>query len=237
MPKRRINPWSVWALVAIMLGGLLVYYNWLKTVEEQMKSGRPARMRPIAATSETDHRGDRPVLFNKDGKLYLVGYFYTGDREQAASVCRRMEAMRAPFAATGKVFLVGVTMAPAEETGEVLAAFAEANGFTGDEWIFISGNEERIRNYMNKEFRYRGRRSSPAELEEHGLVYEPELGITLVDGDSWARGVYWAVRPVGEQKWDARSEHDIRYILTEEMGLELPGAGGEDENDSDDDNA
>lgn len=222
MADRRINPWSVWALIAIMLGGLLVYYNWVKTVNAQMAEGRPKKLRPVDKLRTDDHRGLQAELFDQDGNLYLVGYFYTADAAEALAVCRRMEKMYAPFAATGKVRLIGVTMAPDVEKPDDLKAFAEANGFTGDEWTFLSGDHDRLRKFMNKEFRYPGHKKPDEHREGESDLYVRELRITLVDGNSEIRGVYWEGIAKGELLNDAHSEHDIRYILTKEVEMELP---------------
>jgi cytochrome oxidase Cu insertion factor (SCO1/SenC/PrrC family) len=224
MSERKINPWSVWALIAIMLGGLLVYYNWVKTVNSQMAEGRPKKLRPVDKLRTDDHRGAQAELFDQDGKLYLVGYFYTADVAEAVAVCRRMETMYAPFAAAAKIRLVGVTMAPDVEKPAVLKAFAEANGFTGDEWTFITGDHDRLRKFMNKEFRYPGHKKPEELLEGENDLYARELRITLVDGNSEIRGVYWEGIAKGELLNDKHSEHDIRYILTKEMGMKLPEA-------------
>jgi len=205
-------------LIAIMLGGILVYFNWIKTVNEQMAEKRPKKLRPVDKLRTDDHHGGQAKLFDHDGELYLVGYFYAADTVEALAVCRRMEAMRAPFAQEDRLHLIGVTMAPELEKPADLMAFAEANGFTGDEWTFLTGDHDRLRKYMNKEFRYPGHKKPDEHREGEHDLYARELRITLIDGNAEIRGVYWQGDPKGELFNDKHSEHDINYLLTKEMG-------------------
>lgn len=222
--RPRINPWSVWVLIAIMFGGVLVYRSWIETVSEQMAEKRPKKLRPVDKLRTDDHRDGQAKLFDKDGRLYLVGYFYAADTAEALAVCRRMEAMRAPFAGIDDLHLIGVTMAPELEGPGELNAFAEANGFTGDEWTFLTGDHDRLRKYMNKEFRYPGHKKPDEYREGENDLYARELRVTLVDGNAEIRGVYWQGDPKGELLNDKHSEHDITYLLTEEMGVD-PATG------------
>ena len=184
-----------------------------------MREGRPARIRPVEKLRADDHRGGTAEVFAGDGTMYLVGSFYAGDETEALAVCRRLEAMREPFGDSVELYLVGTSMAPDLDTPDVLRAFAEKHGFEGDEWIFITGNRERIRKYMNKEFRYPGRAMPEEERERPEQLYEGEPRITLVDGRSEIRGVYWVREDAkGEVKNDKLSERDIRFLLDNEIG-------------------
>ena len=221
MPEKvspRINPWSVWVLIAVMLGGILITFSWLKTLERQFAEGKPPEVRPVERLRTDDHRGEQAELFNRDGLLYLVGYFYAGDEEEALAVCRRMQAMRVPFAAESRIKLVGVSMAPDLDTSERLNSFAQRHGYTGKEWIFLTGDRERMRKYMNKAFRYPGHVKPDKERKGATDLYARELRITLVHGGSeeqeaFIRGIYWQGIAKGEVRNDKMAEEHIRYLL------------------------
>jgi len=222
--RQRINPWSVWALIAIMLGGLLVYYNWLRTIEGQTVEGRPPFLRPIKAALETsDRTGESVRLFSsRDGKIYLVGYAYFGDEVEAVAVCKRLQAMRSAVGDDKRVELVLVSMAPDRDSPKVLEAFASKHGFEGDYWRFVGGD----RHYMNKFFRYPGHEKPDNYRETETDLYARELRISLVDAftgerdQAFVRGVYWEGKPEGELRNDSRIEKDIRYLLDAEGEVE-----------------
>ncbi len=220
--RSRINPWSVWVLIAVMFGGIVITFSWLETLKRQFTEGKPPEIRPVERLRSDDHRGRQAELFNRDGLLYLVGYFYAGDEVEALAVCRRMEAMRAPFAGQQRVRLVAVSMAPDLDTPAILNSFAQKHGYTGEEWTFLSGNRERMRKYMNKTFRYPGHEKPDRERKSETDLYARELRITLVDGgkgekEAFIRGIYWQGKAEGEVRNDGTAESHIRHLLEEDM--------------------
>ena len=65
MPEKvspRINPWSVWALIAVMLGGILITFSWLRTLERQFAEGKPPEVRPVERLRTDDHSGEQAEL-------------------------------------------------------------------------------------------------------------------------------------------------------------------------------
>ena len=213
----KINPWTVWALIFIMLMGILVYYSWLKTVQRQYVDGKPPFLRPVDRFRADGHKKDSIQLFDTKGRFYLVGYFYSGDEKEALAVCNRMVKMREAFPEVKEFSLVGFSMAPELDSSEKLLKFAEKNGFTSDDWIFVTGDRDRIRTYMNKFFRYPGHEKPDEYRETETDLYARELRISLVyqgasDEEAFIRGVYWEGIRKGEVKNDKSSVDDISYL-------------------------
>ena len=87
----KVNPWTVWVLILIMLSGILVYYSWLKTIHRQYADGKTPLLRPVDRFRADGHKGEAVELFDTKNKFYLVGYFYAGDEKEALAVCERMK--------------------------------------------------------------------------------------------------------------------------------------------------
>ena len=109
-------------------------------------------------------------------------------------------------------------MAPELDSSENLFKFAEKNGFTSDDWIFVTGDRDRIRTYMNKFFRYPGHEKPDEYRETETDLYARELRISLVyqgasDEEAFIRGVYWEGIRKGEVKNDKSSVDDISYLV------------------------
>ncbi|MEC9037229.1 MAG: SCO family protein [Verrucomicrobiota bacterium] len=213
---------TVWALIIIMLLGIVVYYSWLETLQRQSKGGKPPMLRPVDRFRSDGHKGQQVELFASEDILSLVGYFYAGDEVEALAVCRRIQAMRKKFPENIKFQLIGFSMDPELDNPEALAQFATKHGFTSDEWVFVSGDRERVRNYMNKFFRYPGHKKPDKYRESSTDLYARELRVSLVfkgSGDEKAviRGVYWDGVRKGEVRNDKASGKDMEFIIQNEM--------------------
>ncbi|MDP6859878.1 MAG: SCO family protein [Verrucomicrobiales bacterium] len=213
---------TVWALVIIMLSGIVVYYSWLKTVHRQLKDGKPPMLRPVDRFRSDGHKGQQVELFDSDNVMCLVGYFYAGDEAEALAVCRRIQAMRGNFPQEKKFRLIGFSMDPKLDSPEVLAEFAAKHGFTSEEWVFVSGDRDRVRNFMNKFFRYPGHKKPDKFRESLTDLYARELRVSLVhkgpnDEKAFIRGVYWEGIRKGEVRNDKTAETDIKFIIENEM--------------------
>jgi len=221
---------TVWALIIIMLLGIVVYYSWLRTVQRQFSGGKPPMLRPVDRFRSDGHKGQQVELFASENILSLVGYFYVGDEVEALAVCRRIQSMREKFSEATKFQLIGFSMDPKLDTPEVLERFASKHGFISDEWVFVSGDRDRVRNYMNKFFRYPGHRKPDKFRESSTDLYARELRISLVykgpnDEKAVIRGVYWEGVRKGEVRNDKTAETDIKFIIQNEMNEKQLGKG------------
>ena len=216
----KVNPWTVWVLIFIMLSGILVYYSWLKTVHRQYGDGKPPLLRPVDRFRADGHKGEPVQLFDTKNKFYLVGYFYAGDEKEALAVCERMKKMRETFPDISNISLIGFSMAPELDNSEKLTKFANHNGYTSDEWVFVTGDRDRIRTYMNKFFRYPGHQKPDEYRETETDLYARELRISLVfqsddDEEAFIRGVYWEGIRKGEVKNDSKVTDDVMYLVNQ----------------------
>lgn len=213
---------TVCILIAIMLSGILVYYSWLRTVQRQLVDGKPPMLRPVDRFRSDGHKGKQVELFDDDNVLYVVGYFYAGDEAEALAVCQRIEKIRNTFPEEKRFLLVGFSMDPKLDSAELLRKFASKHGFTSDEWLFVTGDRDRVRKFMNKFFRYPGHKKPDKFRETDSDLYARELRISLVHKDqnddrAFIRGVYWEGIRKGEVRNDEFSKQDIEFILQNEM--------------------
>ncbi|MDB4737451.1 SCO family protein [Verrucomicrobiales bacterium] len=205
-----------------MLSGILVYYSWLRTVQRQLVDGKPPMLRPVDRFRSDGHKGKQVELFDDDNMLYVVGYFYAGDEAEALAVCQRIEKIRNTFPEEKRFLLVGFSMDPKLDSAELLRKFASKHGFTSDEWLFVTGDRDRVRKFMNKFFRYPGHKKPDKFRETDSDLYARELRISLVHKDqnddrAFIRGVYWEGIRKGEVRNDEFSKQDIEFILQNEM--------------------
>ena len=91
---------------------------------------------------------------------------------------------------------------------------------TSEEWIFVTGDRDRIRTYMNEFFRYPGHQKPDEYRETETDLYARELRISLVfqsddDEEAFIRGVYWEGIRKGEVKNDSKVKDDITYLVNQ----------------------
>ena len=115
-------------------------------------------------------------------------------------------------------------MDPELDTSKKLSEFAKRNGYVSNEWTFVTGDRERIRKYMNKNFRYPGHEKPEEYRQTETDLYARELRISLVyqsdnDEEAFIRGVYWEGINKGEVKNDSSLKDDIRYLANQ---LKIP---------------
>jgi protein SCO1/2 len=137
-------------------------------------------------------------------------------------VCQRIEKIRNTFPEEKRFLLVGFSMDPKLDSAELLRKFASKHGFTSDEWLFVTGDRDRVRKFMNKFFRYPGHKKPDKFRETDSDLYARELRISLVHKDqnddrAFIRGVYWEGIRKGEVRNDESSKQDIEFILQNEM--------------------
>ena len=209
-------------LILIMFSGIAVYYSWLKTVHRQLVEGKPPMLRPVDRFRSDGHKGEPIQLFHSNDVLYLVGYFYAGDEREALTVCSRIQAMRSLFPEEKRFRLVGFSMDPNLDSADVLKGFASKHGFTSDEWVFVTGDRDRVRKFMNEFFRYPGHKKPDKYRKTDFDLYARELRISLVhkginDDNAFIRGVYWEGIRKGEVRNDKTSEEDMSFIIQNEM--------------------
>ena len=128
--------------------------------------------------------------------------------------------MRETFPDISNISLIGFSMAPELDNAEKLTKFANDNGYTSDEWVFVTGDRDRIRTYMNKFFRYPGHQKPDEYRETETDLYARELRISLVfqsddDEEAFIRGVYWEGIRKGEVKNDSNVKDDVMYLVNQ----------------------
>ncbi len=137
---------TVWALVAVMLGGILVTYNYLLRNRLEAHSSRPALIgrleKDLAAVNRT---GEEVNLGSLKGKVWVAGYLFTDCPKQCIGVAVKMAELHERFGENERFHLVSFSVNPAGDTPEKMDAFVKAHGIDAENWWFLTGDEEIIR--------------------------------------------------------------------------------------------
>ena len=210
--KRRINPWSVWMLILIMLGGLVVFYNYNLTLKRQAEEYRPAMVKRIDENFLfTRHDGQKVSVGDLEGKVWLVSHVFTRCPGQCGGMTESMKAFQEKHADNPLFNLVSVTMDPEHDTAEVMNEFRGRFDLKADNWWFVTGPAEAVNGYMFKYFYFKPTLKEDTEKEQENDIFKHDSKIALVDHARNVRGWYDLFTEEGEKKLDK----DLTIVLEE----------------------
>lgn len=217
-----VRPWTIWALVAVIIFGGLVGTQLLfkRIVPEVTKKAQrlPYLGRLEKDLEAVDSTGKTVRLSQLDGKVFLIAYVYTTCPRGCAEVVDKMRAMHARYGSDPRFHLVSVSLHPSHDTPEQLTAFRTTHGLTAPNWWFLTGNQEALRYYMTKQVNLRpvvdipeSDRVSPEDLFDH------DTRVALVDAQSHVREYYdvTAPDPGINRLIMQKLESDIASVLAE----------------------
>jgi cytochrome oxidase Cu insertion factor (SCO1/SenC/PrrC family) len=105
---------------------------------------------------------------------------------------------------------------PAEDTPEEMDRWIRENGFDAPNWWFLTGDEETIRDYMIRYFKFFGVRENtdPAAIAAQGK-YSHDQRLAVVDGKANVRGFYDVLNPDTGPDQIERLWKDLEFLLDE----------------------
>lgn len=227
MNAKRIDPKviTVWAIVIIMLSGILVTYNYVLRNRMEYHSERPAFMgkleKDLTALNRT---GEKVSLGTLRDKIWVAGNLFTDCPKQCIGVAQKMAELQKKFGKDDRFHLVSISVNPAGDTPEKMDAFVKAHGIDAPNWWFLTGDEEEIRDYMVSYFRFFPvtQNTDPESIATQG-AFQHDSRLALVDGKGNIRGYYDVLDARVGGEWEKKLLGDLEWLLAERDA----GAGSE----------
>jgi len=215
---RRIQPWSIWLVIGIMLGGIVVSFNYLKRNKAEAYSARP----PFAGKLERNltlrnREGEAVELARLKGKIWVGSYLYTGSPQRAPAVARKLRTIWEEFGDDPRFHLVTFSLDPEGDTAAKRSAFLANHGADHPRWWFLTAPREKVEGYVTRYLRMMPTR--PASTPEEEASWGPwkhDLRVVLIDGKANVRGFYQLLHPDRSEENLERLRRDIRYLLEQE---------------------
>ena len=146
----------------------------------------------------------RPVrLTDLRGTVWVADFVFTRCAGQCPMMTARMAELQRRFERTPQLRLVSITVDPAHDTPEALAAYANHAG-AGERWQFLTGEADAVIALARDGFHL--------GVSQDGTVQEPithSVRLVLVDRHGRLRGYYDA----DEAEAMRHLERDIRRLL------------------------
>lgn len=201
-----------------MLGGIAIFFKYVGELKRQSHSDRP----PYRAALETnlnaiEQSGKAVSLEQLKGKVYLCNYIFTRCPAQCIGVAEIMKEHQREWGGHPLFHMVSVSLDPLHDTPESLSAFTEKHDLKSDNWWFLTGDEEKIRKYMSKYFKFNVRKKAPEERANDSDLYDHEGLIALVDHKARIRGLYDVYDDERGKEYRDRLETDLARVMEEAM--------------------
>ena len=193
------NPW-VWGVI---FG--LVFIPLIRPLTRHVPEPPPV-MGELPAFSLVDSNGQPFGTEQMEGDVWVVGFFFTTCRTLCPRILAAMSTLQEKYVTyEHDVRLLAVTVDPATDTPEVLAAKAKEIGADPSVWTFVTGTEEQLREVVQGGFKtYMGERVTDGKTGLVDIAHTERL--VLVDWQGGIRG-YYGIDELGLDEVYHRSRH------------------------------
>ncbi len=144
------------------------------------------------------------------GKIWTANVFFTTCPTICPALMGNLGAVQTAFRDDPRVVTVSLTIDPANDTPEALAAYAEARGMDRERWWLLRGSPEEMQRVATQ-----GWRLGSLEDPIHHSAF-----VVLIDAAGQIRGFYNGMEASGLERLLA----DIRRLLAETPAETLAGA-------------
>lgn len=220
-PPKPVSPLVIWIpIIMVMLGGV-VLYNYLvqQSLKQKSASDRPPYLGRLEKDLNLIERSGKPVqLHQLKGKIIIAGYVYTRCPRGCAMVVQRMKELYDEFGGEPDLQFLSFTVDP-DDTPQILSDFANRFGITKDNWWFVNGPKDEVRNYLTFQFKFAGVKEVPeADRMNPDDKYLHDMKVALVDHQGHLRGHYDISNadPEFQKFWAEKVRKDLRHLLAEQ---------------------
>jgi len=221
-PEKQINPWSVYGLAIIIALGFVVGWNYLVFQSKRELNAMSERRLPMLSRLDSDikvtsSQGETFFLGDKaKGKVLVTSYLYTRCPSGCAGIAADMKALQDEFGDDANFQLLSVSLDPENDDPAALKQFKEQYGFTGENWLFLTGEKNDLSKYMERKFLFVPPQSKPEEERLfEGDLYVHDMRVALADHKGNVRGFYAVVDPMARDIHIKNLRTDIKRLLKE----------------------
>ena len=218
-PPKSVNPWTIWIPIIIIMLGAVVFYNYLVQQSMKKEKDRPPMLGRLENDLELTERSGKTVhLHDLKGKIIVAGYVYTRCPRGCALVVSKMKKLHEEFGDESGLQFLSFTVDP-DDTPQIMSEFATRFGITKDNWWFVNGPKDIVRNYLTFQFKFAGVKEIPeAERLNPDDKFIHDMKVALVDHKGNIRGHYDIANmdPEFEGFWQEKIRKDLRHLIAEQ---------------------
>ncbi len=215
---RRIHPFTLWIPIIVIMGGIVVAYNYFVKLSMEKRMPRPPVLSRLEKNLTLQERSGQTVeLKELKGKVIVACWVYTHCPRGCAGVVTSMLRLYKEFENDPDVRFLSVSVDPDDHPAD-LKKFADGLGIDSDKWWFVNGPKDVLRSYMTRYFSFTAVQDIPeAERASPGDKFLHDFRVALVDREGQVRGLYdiSSADPAFSQMHNDRIRHDMKLMLAE----------------------
>lgn len=215
------NPVVWWCTIVgiclvILFGSVFVTSSYRKKREQEINDPRPGYLSKLTDFRAINRDGQEVSLSQLEGKIWVAGYQYTDCPSGCLGMASVMETLHEQYGSQDDFHLVSISLNPAEDSPEKLNAWVKEHGVDVPKWWFLTGDEQYIRDYMIRNFRFYGvvENTEPEVIASEGK-FAHDQRLALVDRQGHVRGLYDVMDPEMGNAYLEKLNQDIQYLSTE----------------------
>lgn len=138
------------------------------------------------------------------GKVWIAGCFFTCCTDSCPKLSASLTRLQGELADEPDLRLVSLTVDPTRDTATVLSRYATAYNADADRWLFLTGSEDEVRNFVRERLKLVAEpNAAPEATEGSRVLHSPKL--TLIDKRGHINGYFDGTDPdaVGRLKFAA----------------------------------
>lgn len=216
----RIQPWSLWLIAALLLGGVLVSINYVKRNRAESLDPRPPFLGKLERDFEALNRDGSTVRLSQlKGRIWLAAHLYTDSPEKSPAVARHLKAIWGEFEADPRLQIVIFSVNPAGDSPEKRNQFLRAHGVDDPRWWFLTAEPREITRYLVRYVRMMppSPLTNPERRRDWG-PYQHDVRVALIDEKANLRRHYQLLHPETGNLHLARLREDLAYLLADGRG-------------------
>ncbi|TLV01614.1 SCO family protein [Dyadobacter luticola] len=160
----------------------------------------------IPPFSFVDQKGDTITEKVVENKIYVTDFFFTTCPTICPVMKREMIKVYNAYKGNPEVMILSHSIDPEHDTPQVLNTYAKDLGVEGNQWLFLTGQKEKIYEIGQNSYMSTAKEDKTAD---GGYIHSGAF--ILVDKDKHVRGMYDGTTDEGTQKLIA----DIETLLSE----------------------
>ena len=205
----------------VIFGSVFVTKSYLNRHHYELENYRPPYFAKLELDLDAINRdGSKVHLGQLRGKVFVACYQYTDCPAGCLGTAAYMKTLLHEFGNDPRFHLVSISVNPKGDTPEKMNAWVKDKGIDVPNWWFLTGDEETIRKYMIKQFKFFGvqENSKPEDLATKGK-FAHDLRLAIVDASGNIRGYYAVMNPKEGDREFQRLRRDLKMVLDPKLKL------------------